>query len=238
MKKNVYLVGDCHLSRVQEHYNDGSLEQKFWGNKAPDPAKLNMTFWGKAGTKIWDLDLDKLFEENAVSSGHESCPSREFCKCATPFRDIKDDGIVMIWLGYIDVRQFLSKYKNAEELAKDYLSKVKKYFKNSTIVIIEPLPQFTEMILKYEGMSPLYTYEQRLEQNDLLIKALKKQCEKENIHLIITQKEILEAIGESELTTEMTHTKAPHPVDGLQDKYNKSIYDLFESYAIKFSENH
>jgi hypothetical protein len=31
----------------------------------------------------------------------------------------------------------------------------------------------------------------------------------------------------------MTHTKAPHPVDGLKDEYNQRIFLLFESYARK-----
>ena len=238
MSKSVYLFGDCHLSRVQEHYNDGTMESKFWGGREPRMCKKEMKFWGKAGTKIWALDFNNLYEENALSSGHESCPSKEACRCVTQFRDIKDDGVVMLWLGYIDVRQFLSKYNNAEDVVKHYIKSIKDYFKNSTIVIIEPLPQFTEMLLKYEGISQSYTYEERLNQNSIFLNILRSECAKENINLFITQEEILNAIGTKELTPEMTHKKAPHPVDGLQDQYNSRIYDLFESYAIKFSENH
>jgi hypothetical protein len=234
MSKNVYLFGDCHLSRVQEHYNDGLMESRFWGRNEPEIAKTEMKFWGKAGTKIWGLDLNKLYEDNALSSGHESCPAKDVCKCVTEFRDIKDDGIVMVWLGYIDVRQFLSKYNNAEDVVNHYIKSLKEYFKSSTIVIIEPLPQFTEMLLKHEGISISYTYEQRLNQNDKFISILRSECAKENINFIISQEEIRKAIGRDELTPEMTHNKAPHPVDGLQDEYNKRIYELFESYAIKF----
>jgi hypothetical protein len=210
------------------------MESQYWGGKEPRLAKTNMTFWGKAGTKIWDLDFNKLFQENALSSGHETCPSKAMCKCVTQFVDIKDDGIVMLWLGYIDVRQFLSKYNNAEDVVRHYMKSIKEYFKNSTIVIIEPLPQFTEMLLKHEGISASYTYEQRLNQNSIFLNILRSECAKENIDFIISQEQIREAIGSDELTPEMTHNKAPHPVDGLQDEYNKRIYDLFESYAIKF----
>ena len=48
----------------------------------------------------------------------------------------------------------------------------------------------------------------------------------------ILQSEILDSLGVSELIPEMTHDKAPHPVDGLQGKYNKKILDLFTQKAL------
>lgn len=214
----IYAIGDCHLSRVQEHY---------------DPSKSDVDFviWGKAAKKIWDLDFNEMRKVNEVSSGKEQ--QRFNGDGVTEFNDIKDESVIFSWFGYVDIRTFLSKYDNADEVAKKYIDQLKNEFKNSIIVIIEPLPQFTEMLLKYEGISPSYTYEQRLNQNKLFLDALHRYASEAGINHFITQDEIKNAIGESELTPEMTHTKAPHPVDGLKDEYNQRIFLLFEDYARK-----
>jgi hypothetical protein len=210
--KNVYLIGDCHLSRIQEHH---------------DPANFNytMTFWGKASKRIFGIDFNQMIKDGELSSGKETQNFPDDGVVA--FSEMKDHGIIFGWLGYVDIRIFLSKYDNADWVAKHYIDQLTKTFKNSTIIIAEPLPQFTEMILKYEGISPTYTYEQRQEQNKKLIEAIYKYAKEAGIKYFITQQEILDRLGVKEFVVSMTHNKAPHPVDGLQDHYNKAIYDLF-----------
>lgn len=217
----IYAIGDCHLSRVQEHY---------------DPAESTVDFviWGKAAKKIWDLDFEEMRLVNEISSGKEQ--QRFQGDGVTSFNEIKDESVLFSWFGYVDIRTFLSKHNNADEVAKKYIDQLTNNFKNSLIVIIEPLPQFTEMLLKYEGISPSYTYEQRLNQNKLFLESLHKYASEAGITNFIKQSEILEAIGENELTPSMTHNKAPHPVDGLKDEYNKKIFLLFEKYAKKIIE--
>jgi len=210
--KKIYLIGDCHLSRVSEHYYDYSPE-------------IEMFFWGKAAKKIWDLDFEKMNQEKELSSGKEEQKFKD--DGVIPFSDIKDDSIVFSWFGYVDIRTFLPKYKNADEVAKKYINDLISYFKDSKIVIIEPLPQFTEMLLKYDGISTYYTYSERINQNNLFLSSLHKYAEQAGLHRFILQSEILNAIGADELTPDMTHEKAPHPVDGLKDEYNKKIFDLF-----------
>lgn len=214
----IYAIGDCHLSRVQEHYY-------------PEKSEIDFVIWGKAAKKIWDLDFEHMYLNNEVSSGKEQ--QKFDGDGVTYFSEIKDESVIFSWFGYVDVRTFLSKHNNADEVAKKYIDQLTKTFKNSLIVIIEPLPQFTEMLLKYEGISPSYTYEQRLEQNSLFLDSLHKYAAEAGITYFITQEEIKDAIGEKELTPSMTHTKAPHPVDGLKDEYNKKIFLLFESSAKK-----
>jgi len=216
--KKIYLIGDCHLSRVSEHYEQ-------------DNNKVEMVFWGKAAKKIWDLDFKQMSEQPELSSGKEQQNFPD--DGVIPFSDIKDDGILFSWFGYVDVRTFLSNYDNADVVAKKYVEQLKQNFKNSKIIIIEPLPQFTEMLLKYEGISPFYTYEQRLRQNSKFLTSMHKYAEEANITDFIFQSEILDCLGVSELTPEMTHTKAPHPVDGLKDEYNKKILDLFIKKALE-----
>ena len=89
------------------------------------------------------------------------------------------------------------------------------------------------MLLKYEGISPSYTYEQRLYQNSDFLESLHVYAKEAGIKNFILQSEILDCLGVSELIPEMTHDKAPHPVDGLQDKYNKKILDLFIKKALE-----
>lgn len=213
--KTVYVIGDCHTSRVQEHY-------------FPEKSLVNFVFWGKASKKIWSLDFKQMTIENDLSSGKEIQMNGDGI---TGFSEVKDDGIVFSWLGYVDIRTFLTKYDNSEKIVKRYINQLKKHFKNSKVYIIEPLPQFTEMLLKYDGISPYFTHEERLEQNKKFLKYLHRYCKKNNYEIIITQKDILECLGVRELTPSMTHNLAPHPVDGLQTQYSKKIYDLFESRA-------
>lgn len=215
--KKVYLIGDCHLSRVSEHYQKNQ-------------ADFEMIFWGKAAKKIWDLDFKKMSEEPELSSGKEE--QKFFNDGVIPFNDIKDDSILLSWFGYVDVRTFLPKYKNADVVAQKYINDLINYFKNSKIVIIEPLPQFTEMLLKYEGISPYYTHEERIDQNRQFLSSIHKYAKQAGLDQFILQSEILDAVGKRELTPSMTHTKAPHPVDGLKDEYNKKILDLFIQKAV------
>jgi hypothetical protein len=215
--KKIYLIGDCHLSRVSEHYQENNN-------------KIDMVFWAKAAKKIWDLDFKTMYDEGELSSGKEEQRSHE--DGVIPFSDIKDDGIIFSWFGYVDIRTFLSRYGNADSVAQKYIKQLTSTFKNSEIVIIEPLPQFTEMLLKYEGISPHYTYEQRLYQNHDFLESLHFYAEEAGIKNFILQSEILDCLGVTELTPSMTHTKAPHPVDGLKDEYNKKILDLFTQKAL------
>ena len=215
--KKIYLIGDCHLSRVSEHYEENNN-------------KIDMIFWAKAAKKIWDLDFKTMYDEGELSSGKEEQRFHE--DGVIPFSDIKDDGIIFSWFGYVDIRTFLSRYINADSVAQKYIKQLTSTFKNSEIVIIEPLPQFTEMLLKYEGISPHYTYEQRLYQNHDFLESLHFYAEEAGIKNFILQSEILDCLGVTELTPSMTHTKAPHPVDGLKDEYNKKILDLFTQKAL------
>jgi hypothetical protein len=215
--KKIYLIGDCHLSRVSEHYEENNN-------------KIDMVFWAKAAKKIWDLDFKTMYDEGELSSGKEEQRFHE--DGVIPFSDIKDDGIIFSWFGYVDIRTFLSRYINADSVAQKYIKQLTSTFKNSEIVIIEPLPQFTEMLLKYEGISPHYTYEQRLYQNHDFLESLHFYAEEAGIKNFILQSEILDCLGVTELTPSMTHTKAPHPVDGLKDEYNKKILDLFTQKAL------
>jgi hypothetical protein len=221
--EKVYLIGDCHSARVSEHWN-------------PEDCKVDFKAWGKAGTFAWKFEPKKLFLENTESTGTEQ-PNRYVGsnRLALNFQDVKDDGLVMVWVGYVDIRQLLPVHNNAKACAYKYLDEVVAYFPNSKIQIIEPLPQFTEMLLKYEGISPEYTYEERQKQNYEFCEALNEYAKDHEMLSPITQQEIKDAVGLQEFKPEHTPqgTVAPHPQDALLKEYMEKIYDLFISKAYK-----
>lgn len=212
------MLSDCHLSRAIEHYY---------------PEKHNFTFipWPKAGLKMYGFSIEEMKEANENSSGVEIPRTIDHPKL--PFSVVEDDGVLVLWLGYVDIRTFLSKYKNADETVKRFIFDIKKNFPNSRVVVFEPLPQFTEMLLKHEGISPYYTHEQRIDQNREFLAALHLYSKQAGFEIGLTQQEILDALGVPELTPSMTHVDAPHPVDGLHPDHMVKIWDLF---AKKFEE--
>jgi len=206
------MLSDCHLSRAIEHYY-------------PEKYEVNFIPWPKAGLKMHGFNIESLKETDELSSGVEI--QRTVNHEPQPFSIIKDDGVLVIWMGYVDIRTFLSRYENADETVKNFIDHIKKNFPGSQVVIIEPLPQFTEMLLKHEGISPYYTHEQRLNQNKLVLSALHKYAKEAGFEIVITQQDILDALGVPELTPSMTHTDAPHPVDGLHPDHMVKIWNLF-----------
>jgi hypothetical protein len=215
--KTVHLIGDCHSTRIWEHWN-------------PETCPVDLKVWGVAGMTAYAFDPVKFEEEKYESSGIESqsdylnMPREYWVKT---FNEFKSPDLVLVWLGYVDIRQWLPRHKNTEEVVIKYLDRIREYYKDSVIQLIEPLPQFTEMLLKYEGISPSYTYEERQEINQVFIDTLNKYAIEHRMVAPVTQKEIKEAVGLEEFTPEDCATWAPHPQDSLKREYWAKIYDLF-----------
>ena len=222
--KKVYLIGDCHTTRVWEHWN-------------PETCPVDFKAWGMAGLTAWSFDPELYSAENKKSEGLENInqyvdkPQEWWIR---DFNEFKDPAIVLIWLGYVDIRQRLVEYNNAIEDAYQMLDRVRNYYKNSIIQIIEPLPQFTEMLLKYDGISPTFTYEDRQNQNNIFCGALREYAQEHNMLTPITQQSIKDAVGIQEFTTEYAadvinpdqpwHNKKK---DALKKEYWEKIYNLF-----------
>ena len=219
--KPVYMIGDCHTSRISEHWD-------------PNNCNFEIKFWGKAGENAWNFNPKELKILNQKSSGVELPAIHVKDKLITKWRDIKDDGLILAWLGYVDSRQYLSKYNNAEECAKKYIDSLIEYFPNSIIQIIEPLPQFVELNEKYKNQIEPYSYEERSKQNFIFCETLNKYAKEKNINKPITQQEIKNAVGIEEFTNDYVPTDRLHPTDTLKREYIKKIYDLFilKSYKI------
>jgi hypothetical protein len=223
---SVNLIGDCHATRIWEHWD-------------PKTCPVDFKVWGLAGMTAWAFDPKKFEEEGTVSSGIE-IGNQYFPKprdyWERPFGEFKNTDIVLVWLGYVDIRQWLPKHKNTEQTVIEYLDRVTEYFKGSFIQLIEPLPQFTEMLLKYEDISPSYTYQERQDINGIFVKTLNDYARDHKMLTPISQEEIKEAVGLSEFTPKDTATWAPHPQDSLKREYWAKIYELFIKKIVLFKD--
>ena len=215
--RSLILIGDCHSTRVWQHWN-------------PNECKFDFRVWGLAGMTAYAFDPEKLREEKTLSSGIENYNvfvNRTPDAWKISFDYFQRANIVFIWLGYVDIRQWLPKHKNTKEVVINYIDKVRSYYRDSIIQLVEPLPQFTEMLLKYDGISPSYTYEERQNINKIFVDTMNEYAKENNMLKPITQDEIKAAVGLQEFTPEHCATFAPHPQDSLKREYWKKIYDLF-----------
>lgn len=203
----VSIIGDCHLARVYEHHSESDTKIKFWGT---------------AGLKVFGIDFQELSEINKVSSGTEIGN-----KDPVEFKEIEGSDLIIIWLGYVDIRQNLPKYKNSDIIVKKYVESAISFFKNKNIIFIEPLPQFDKMYLKYEGISPDYTYEERVKQNNEFNFYLSKYAKEAGLKDPISQKLIFDCLGVDFLDSKVLRKIAPHPVDSLSEDYNEKLYKFF-----------
>lgn len=222
--KKVTLIGDCHSARIFEHY---------------DPLNCPILFqaWGKGGTNAWNNDPKKMSEEKALSTGTEE-PSLYYSpknNGAISFEKIVNQDLILVWLGYVDIRQMLPGHKDAENCVKQYVKRFVEYFNESEVRFIEPLPQFIPILLKSPGLHPEYTYNERIEQNNEFIKFLKKYSNEYNLKPPISQEQIFKALELSaeEMTEDKTRVNLNHPVDALKQEYMGKIYNLFISEASK-----
>jgi hypothetical protein len=205
--KTVSMIGDCHLARLYEHHPE---------------FQENIKFWGTAGLRAFEIDFQKLSEVNKLSSGTEIGN-----KDPVEFQEVENSELIILWIGYVDIRQNLPKYKNSETIVKQYVDNAVSFFKNKDIIFIEPLPQFDKMYLRYEGISPEYSYEERLEQNNEFNFYLSKYAKEAGLKEPISQKLIFDALGVDVLDSKVLRTIAPHPMDALSEGYNRKLYNFF-----------
>lgn len=211
---NIYIIGDCHVTRLQQ--------QDLKNNS------ISITFWGRGGQSIAKFDPSKFTELNVEASQIEFQEKGTELPKVTTWSDIKDDGTAVFWLGYIDAKNYLHKYQNADELARNYILLIKEHFPNSKIIIIEPHPQFKDSIFMKAENIPVVTYKNRKKQSYLLCQAIRRYSAESDIE-VITQDQILEAIGLEEITKNEMAGYYKEPNDGLDPKYVEKIYRLILS---------
>ena len=209
-----YLIGDCQSNRVYEHYyGDGSM--------------IDLHLWGKGGQSAWNYNPEKFKKTEMLGSGMEHGENKTYQPF--PYSQIQDnpDTLIIAGFGYIDC-----KYKihlaggDTEKTAYRYIEALKKEYDQSTILLIEPLPQFIEDIYIPSEKIPVFGYDIRRPIELDFCHNLKKFAKDFGITNYITQEEILEAIGLPVLRLENTPKDRMKDIDGLKPHHNLAIYNL------------
>jgi hypothetical protein len=223
----ITLIGDCHSTRIYEHW---------------DPSQnVDFKAWGKAGQKAWSFDPLEKYKKNRFSSKFETLPpylglinseieedTKENLKIS--FSSIEDEGTILLWLGYVDIKVALPKYQNAEECVDRYIESSLNYFQNANLIFIEPFPQFIPYIgIKEEGHEE-WSWQDRKKSNDDFIFHLNKKLSSYNIKNIISQEMIFKTLNFSQ--NEMLEDKAKiypgiPPIDTFSELNMKKLYNMF-----------
>jgi hypothetical protein len=207
--KKILVIGDSHTSKI--------------GNCVPDVFFLKnrkleyqyseqnyVTHIVEEGRDIWLKDYLKTHEDKELQLWMSSHPGRsalnfdfENFASGTQKRQLDDwneEGrIVVPWLGYIDIRNWLPQtdlpgYLGAKEVVSRYIDNVLNKFDKCEVIFMEPLPQFICFITNgwVENRSdPDIEFERRHEQHLLFIDELKKQCKERGLREPINTREIL-----------------------------------------------
>lgn len=219
MFKSVYLIGDCQSNRVYEHHNQ-------------DQSVIKLFLWGKAGKSAWNFDPQALKQQEIAGDGLEH---GSYMKTYQPikFSQILAPDLIIAWFGYIDCKWKILIHEDAKETAYKYINNLKKEFRETKILLVEPLPQFVEDIYIEEEKIPVFKYELRKKTELDFCFYLKKFAKDFGITDYITQEEILKAVDLSELTINDTIMFEGKNIDGLKAHHNLAIYNLFVQKAIK-----
>lgn len=240
--QKIYLVGDCHSWRVwKEHlkriisdssYRSLHNEPDLWSHKVENNSDFNFLAWGKSGESAFNFNPKKYShfkEASDLFNFHGPGGPENMKTCYSTLDQIKKDGTVIIWLGYIDIKNNLPKKQNAKEVVEFYVQNCIDHFGKENIVFAEPFPQFKETIVFPNEPRDLFLYDDRKKQNDLFIEYLNEEIIKHKLLSPITQKEILNSLNMEYLSIKDADLDKDFgfPLDGLKEDFYKNIFDLF-----------
>jgi hypothetical protein len=257
-KIKVFVVGDCHTSRVcGQHINanagfnhESVAEQdrvsKYTINRPEiilDNSKfiantnIQVDFWGYAGFKCFGLDFFENINQNTISSLAEDTFKREHDSVELQFgvSKILEADLIMPWMGYIDCRTWIPKYSNAELIVQDYVDCFVNTFPSKKIRFIEAFPQFEELnTYSY----PTYPYDVRMQANNDFNKALHEFSKEKGLLPPVSQSVVYESVGSNTLNIEHARTGGLEihkgtKIDGLLPKYTESVYRNISEEIIK-----
>lgn len=245
----VFVIGDCHTARVNGQHININAGFDYEAVEEQDRVSLNtinrprivlddekfipgtniqVDFWGYAGLKCFGLDLDENINQNMISSMAEDTFKRSVDEVNLQFElsKILEADLIMPWMGYIDCRNWIPKYGNAELVVRDYVNSFVKYFPSKKFRFIEPFPQFKE--LNTYGYTS-YDYEVKMTANDEFNKFLEIACKENRLPPPLKQSFVYDAVGVNYL--DETHCKFGDmeihkgtKIDGLTPYYMNKVY--------------
>jgi hypothetical protein len=232
----VYIFGDCHTARIYSHHIIANVTKNYFApggwnkDRTIGDTDINLKMWGLSGYKCWGTDFNEYHNSNTLCSPQEDLPElppiTDNLIDQFSFSEIKSADIVMPWLGYIDCRNWLPKYKNTEEVVKNYVENTISFFKESEIRFIEPFPQFEE--LGTQNYPETYRYDLKNEQNDIFIEMLHKYSKKHGLMAPVSQSIVYDAVEDTRLGKRHVRLGGEYQnytlLDALRPEYNKKIY--------------
>ena len=233
----VSIIGDCHTARLYSHHIIANADKNFikariWKrDREIENTGVDLYMWGLSGYKCWGLDYQKDFDNKTLCSPEEDIPDlapiTDNLLDIFSFSETKDSDIVMPWLGYIDIRNFLCKYKNSKDLAEKYFYETLNFFSNSQIRFIEPFPQFD--ILGTHNYTENYSLLERKEESDIFIKTLHDLSMDNGLLPPISQSLVYNSIGTDTITKRFAKQGGEYHnytlLDALRSEENKKIYN-------------
>lgn len=223
----ISLIGDCHSSRV--------LTEHLYSKN-----NIDFVVWSKGGLKlsygeIKGFDPFILYSKNSLSDPFEGDPFiNALGLYERPFSTIKDDGVILIWIGYVDIKNILPTCNNSDKIIEKSIINLKNFFKNGKLLFVEPFPQFYNFHSPKNEKHIEHSFKERQQQNEIFIKNLKFLLKKHNLPQPISQKNIIECTGIKTFDETVMEPsgidengKLIYERDALLQKYYKNIYQLF-----------
>ena len=237
----VQVIGDCHTARIQgQHINAhlGPLEQltnfnpviEKKNSKRIDNTDIEVNFWGLAGYKCFGLDIPEDLNRNVLSSPAEDAidiPGKsDNVQLQFLYADVLNADIIMPWLGYVDCRNWIPKYNNADLIVRDYVESFLASFPDKKIRFIEPFPQFKEL---NTHNYPSLPYERKMKADQEFRESLEKISNEKGLLAPIKQSIVYDAVGCDYLDKE--HARIGNEeyhkgsiIDALAYSYNELVY--------------
>lgn len=253
-KIKVQVIGDCQTARIQgQHINAhlGPIEKLTKNNPALEKknskflvdSNIEVNFWGRAGYKCFGLDLvedinlkilssnaEDMIDANQLAPLHPEYPDlsggSDGVELFFNISDVIDADLVMPFMGYVDCRNWIPKYNNAEQIVRDYVDAFIIEFPSKKIRFIEPFPQFKHV---ETYAYPMLNYESRAIAEKSFIALLRQVSEEHGLLPPVSQSIVYDAIGEEFLLSKHARPGGERQkntlVDGLLPEYNKKVYE-------------
>ena len=163
--KNIRIIGD---SQTMEFPN---IVPDYFIKKNPDHKFIDSH--NKNLYSYSDNQYNLSFSYNPGASAYNFEYNKEYMKNW----NTKKENIIP-FLGYVDIRIYLAKYKNTDDVVKIYIEKTLKKFNKSNVVFMEPIPQFISYVgyglnSTQENPDPDVDFETRYDYHYEFIQSLK-----------------------------------------------------------------
>jgi len=235
---NVYIYGDSHALKMSALIFNNFLKKTGVSEKEYSIVNVKNTksFVHKIENnekKYITTHSDMVsLEYNNSSLSILSTPGRSALNYNYDSHDIlkkfnKDNSIVMPWLGYIDIKNWipdktLKNYKDAKEVVEIYFENTVKRFPNSKIIFINPVPQFEIIIAQASFKSDkAIDFEKRHESHLEFTEILKNKCIDNGLEIPM---DIANILNIEWVTTDMQYNKSIKHL--YNDHLRSEFYDI------------